>query len=388
MEKEKKNLKGEEGQHIRLKFIVISIIRVLLIISFIGAYLNNRELILFISIIAFAITFLPVLLKKVFGIDIPAQFEIIVLLFIYGTLFFGKVKGFYSEFWWWGILLSTASAIALGFVGLIVMYSLYKGDRINGSPLIIAFFSFCFAVAVGALWELFESSLDWIFGFSLQQSGRIMTDMAANMAGAFFVSSAGYYYIKNGRIILISGLISKFIEKNPRIFGSLPIEERAQKILKLIEGGESDKVEFKSTLRTNLHINQIDKKMEHIVLKTIVAYLNSNGGTLLVGVSDDGKILGTGIDGFPDNDSLNLHFTSLIKECIGTEYLPFIQHELIPIDGKHILKIECEPSNKHVFLQANGTEEFFVRNGPSTVRLEGSALVDYVNHKFNRIEGL
>ena len=385
MVKEKQNKVAERG---RARFVIINLIRALLAIAFLGAYLNQRNLILLISTLAFAITFLPSLLKRTLDIELPAQFEIIIILFIYGTLFFGKVQGFYAQFWWWGILFSVASAIALGLVGLAVMYSLYKKDKLNGSPFIIAFFSFCFAVAVGAVWELFEATLDWLGGFNLQQTGNLTTDLFSNMAGAFVVSMAGYYYIKNGRVILISGLISKFIEKNPRIFGKTPVEDYSKKIKGLIEKGESDKIEFKSTLRTNLHTSLTDKKMEHAVLKTITAYLNSNGGTVLVGVSDKGEILGTEADGFQDKDKLNLHFTNLIKNDIGSEFLPFIQHELVPVDGKTVLKIECQPSGKRVFLKMENGEEFYVRNGPSSVKLDGSALVDYISHKFDRANSL
>ena len=383
MEKEKDKLEKEGKQPKKVRLIIINLIRGLLILAFIGAYLNDRRLVLFISVIAFIVTFLPVIFRRFFNVELPAQFEIIIILFIYGTLFFGKVRGFYTQFWWWGIFFSAGSAIALGFVGLAVMHTLYKGDRINGSPLIIAFFSFCFAVAVGAVWELFESSLDWIWGFNLQQTGNITTDLFSNMAGALVVSIAGYHYIKNGKVILISGLISKFIERNPKIFGSKDIEDYSKKVLSIINEGEGEKLEFKSSLRTNLHTNQIDRKMEHAVLKTIAAYLNSNGGTLLVGVSDKREIVGTEIDNFPDKDKLNLHFTNLIKESIGSEYLPFIQHEIISINGKDILKIECRASDKHVFLKMGNGEEFYVRNGPSSVKLDGSSLVDYIRHKFD-----
>ncbi len=365
----------------KVRVIIINLIRTLLILAFIGAYFNGRKLVLLISVFALFVTFLPIVFRKTFDVELPAQFEVIALLFIYGTLFFGKAQGFYAQFWWWGILFSTGSAIVLGFIGLAVMHTLYKGDKIHGSPFVIAFFSFCFAVAVGAVWELFESALDALWGFSLQQASNIIIDLTANMAGAFFVSAVGYYYIKDGKVIIISSLISRFVEGNPRIFG-VNVEDHSKKIINLINEGEGDKVEFKSTLRTNLHTSLTDKKMEHAVLKTIAAYLNSNGGTLLVGVSNDGEILGMEKDGFPDKDKLNLHFTNLIKASIGSEYLPFINHDLITIDGKSVLKIECLQSNKHVFLKAGNGEEFYVRNGPSSVRLDGSSLVDYINNKF------
>mgnify|MGYP001584671289 CR=1 FL=1 len=173
--------------------------------------------------------------------------------------------------------------------------------------------------------------------------------------------------------------------KNPRLFGIKgKTEERSKKIISLIEEGEGHKVEFKSTLRTNLHANQIDKKMEHSVLKTVSAYLNSGGGTLLIGVSDKGEIIGIENDNFPSIDKASLHINSLIKDHIGGEFLPFIKSEVVNINGKSVLKIECEKSHKEVFLKNGGEEEFYVRNGASSVELFGRSLVDYIQYNFRK----
>jgi predicted HTH transcriptional regulator len=212
-----------------------------------------------------------------------------------------------------------------------------------------------------------------------------MGDLIVNGIGAGMVSLVGYFYIKKGKIVFVSALISKFVEKNPKLFGSRKFSKSSpEAILDMIGKGEHKNLEFKSTLRTNLHTNQIDKKIEHSVLKTVSAYLNSQGGTLLVGVGDKGEILGVDRDAFPNNDKLNLHFTNLLKHHIGNEYLPFIRHELVSVDGKHLLKIDCSRSQKHVFLKSEGREEFYVRNGPASVKLSGGALIDYVNHNFKR----
>ena len=376
---EKGKPSAEKG---RVRFILINLIRLLLVLAFIGAFFNNRKLVLFISIIAIIITFLPKILKDFFDIELPAQFEVIIILFIYGTLFFGKVRGFYAEFWWWSIMFSIASAIALGFVGIAVMYSLYKRDRIHGSPFVIAFFSFCFAVAVGTIWELFEFSLDSLFGFNLQATGNLMVDLISNMTGALAVSFIGYFYIKDGKIGVVSKVISRFVEKNPKIFGV--VGDPGEGVLNLINKGEGDKLEFKSTLRTNLHTNQMDRKIEHSALKTITAYLNSDGGTLLIGVNDNRELVGIDKDNFPSNDKLSLHFTNLIKSHIVHEYLPFIRFEIVKVKDKDVLKVDCRDCDKHVFLKIDGNEEFYIRNGPSSARLEGSALVDYIRNKFGR----
>jgi predicted HTH transcriptional regulator len=119
------------------------------------------------------------------------------------------------------------------------------------------------------------------------------------------------------------------------------------------------------------------------MLKTITAFLNSNGGILLIGVSDEGAINGIEADAFQNTDQFYRHYTNIIKTRIGNEYLPFIQSSLILIQNHQVLKIECKPCNSPVFLQTDETEEFYVRAGPASVRLEGRKLLDYVDEKFH-----
>lgn len=364
--------------------IVIGIIRILLLFALIGAYLNGRWLVFFVAGLALVVTFIPFILWRLHGIRIPAEFEIMVLLFIYGTLFFGEVRGFLGDFWWWDVLLNIASAIALGFVGLTVLYVLYKDEKLDASPFVIFVFTFSFALAIGTMWEIFEFAMDSFFGFTLQDSLLdTMGDIISNAIGSFIVALGGYFYIRDGKIFLVSSFISKFIEGNPRLFRSRKIlENPSLEIKRIIRKGESEKLEFKSTLRTNLHTGEFDKKVEHSVLKTLVAYLNTKGGTLLVGVSDSGVIAGLEKDKFPDNDKLSLYVTNMIKHQIGSAFLPFIQYELYPIEDKHVLKIDCLGSDKPVFLKIGKVEEFYVRNGPSSAKLDGSELVNYINNKF------
>ena len=81
--------------------------------------------------------------------------------------------------------------------------------------------------------------------------------------------------------------------------------------------GESEAVEFKSTLRTNLHTGNKDPRMELAVLKTLAGFLNTNGGTLVIGVSDDGNPVGIQADGFDNEDKMNLHLVNIVKTLHG-----------------------------------------------------------------------
>jgi len=155
-------------------------------------------------------------------------------------------------------------------------------------------------------------------------------------------------------------------------------------ILELIRRGESKKLEFKSTLRMNLITGKPDWNIEHAVLKTIVAYLNTDGGVLLVGVSNNGEVLGIKNDGFPNEDRFLLHFKQLIKQHIGLNYAPMIEYTPVPVNGKKVLEIDCKKSDEAVFLKPDkNDEEFYIRIGPSSERLTGSKLIEYVNRWYN-----
>ncbi len=363
--------------------IITNAIRLLLIIEFVNSFANDRKLALAFSVIAFLATFIPVFLKHL-KIDTGTEMQIVILVIIYGSLFLGEVRGFYDGFWW-DVLLKSVAAIALSFIGLTVILTLENENLLDASAFMLILLSFSVSFMLGAVWEITEFALDNVFGFNLQALGTGVTahDLLINAIAAFVVSVCGYFYTKHGGRNLVSGFIVKIMHSNPRLFRSRKfLETPSEKIKNLITQGEGPRLEFKSSIRTNLHTNAFDKNIEFAILKTIVAYLNTEGGTLIVGVSDRGEILGLEKDAFPSNDKLKLHVNNMIKEHIGSQFRAFIDFELFPLDDNHVLKIDCLPGAKRVFLRQNSEEEFYVRNGPATIRLSGNALIDYVAHRF------
>lgn len=153
-------------------------------------------------------------------------------------------------------------------------------------------------------------------------------------------------------------------------------------IAELISGGETGAVEFKATLRTNLHTSQPDEKMHLAALKTIAGFLNAKGGTLLIGVTDDGEVLGLAADGFPNEDKMGLHLVNLIKDRIGDVFLPYIHPHFEEQDGERILAIRCERGPRAAFLKDGNQQRFFVRGGNATTELMGASVTDYVKQRF------
>lgn len=148
----------------------------------------------------------------------------------------------------------------------------------------------------------------------------------------------------------------------------------------IIQEGESEFTEFKATLRTNAITKQKDNTIELACLKTVAAFMNTSGGTLLVGVRDNGEIKGIEIDGFLNDDKLLLHFTNLLRDKIGEKTLGLVHFDIVKFDNTKVLRVDVSKSNEPIFVKFQGTEYFYVRSGPSTLSLKFSEFYNY-NYK-------
>jgi len=151
----------------------------------------------------------------------------------------------------------------------------------------------------------------------------------------------------------------------------------------IIRNGESKTVEFKETFSLDVRKQTKEKYIEDSSLKTIVAFLNTDGGVLLVGVSDDEKIIGIDIElgkFHGDNrDKFLLHFKNSVSKRIGEEYYPFIDYRIAEAEGHKVLVVDCKQSKSPCFLDKNN---FYVRTNPATDKLEGPTFLEYVKHHF------
>jgi hypothetical protein len=149
-------------------------------------------------------------------------------------------------------------------------------------------------------------------------------------------------------------------------------------LMGLIAGGETDHVEFKSTMRWNLHANKPGKEIELAWLKTVVAYLNTAGGFLMIGVKDDGEVLGLDKDDFKNDDKLLLHFENLIRQHVGLLHAPYIRADIWNLESGQVLLVTCERCPEPAYLRNGDDEKFFVRIGPSTHVMPASKIHDYL----------
>jgi DNA-binding response OmpR family regulator len=159
--------------------------------------------------------------------------------------------------------------------------------------------------------------------------------------------------------------------------------------LELIKRGESDTTEFKSTLRWNLRAQRKDPVIELSAIKSVAGFLNARGGVLLLGVDDEGQVLGLDNDEFENEDKLQLHFWNRIRDSIGSEFAEFIYANLEGVGEKKILRINCKPSSRPVYVRwkqsgKEYTDEFYVRTGPKTENLDLRKAVIYIENHFSK----
>src|SRR3989338_3403978 len=202
-------------------FALSYFLRLIILIEAVTAAWNRNLEILFIAVGILVLTFIPALIARNYKLNIPIEFEALVVLFISLSLFFGEVHQFYARFWWWDIFLHSLSGLLLGFAGFLALYIMYTEHKIKTSPKLAMFFSFCVAVAIGALWEIIEFILDSSLGWNMQKSGLIdtMWDLIVDSISAVIISASGYFYLKRkNQVPFIERGIKKFMEKNPRLF--------------------------------------------------------------------------------------------------------------------------------------------------------------------------
>jgi hypothetical protein len=151
----------------------------------------------------------------------------------------------------------------------------------------------------------------------------------------------------------------------------------------LIALGESAALEFKSSMRWDTETRQVNKALEKVIAKTIAGFLNAEGGTLLIGVADDGTTLGIEDDlktlgKRQDLDGFQQHLVQIVAKYLGVEFSPFWRYRFQPVDGRTVAIVDIDRSPQEVFLHDGGKSEFFARVGGTTQPLDVEAAASYI----------
>ena len=160
----------------------------------------------------------------------------------------------------------------------------------------------------------------------------------------------------------------------------------------MIAEGESDELEFKFTLRWDVKEGAVNKKLEEVIMKTVAAFANSQGGTLLIGVSDDGDVLGLEPDyqslGGVDCDKFELHLRNLLNQQFGNGFVTSkVVIKFHEVKEKEVCQIQTAPVKEPVILKVkdkNGqtAEKFYARSGNSSQEIPLSEMNAYIKERF------
>lgn len=157
---------------------------------------------------------LPSILERKFRFELPSLLYGFYIVFLYCAIFLGEVRSFYYLVPQWDSVCHFCSSMMMGFFGLMVVTILNR-DRhlaVSLSPFFVSLFAFCFSVALGAVWEIYEFAADGLFGMNMQKfmlaDGTVlaghaaladtMKDIIVDVLGSLLASTIGYFSIRKG----------------------------------------------------------------------------------------------------------------------------------------------------------------------------------------------
>ena len=166
-------------------------------------------------------------------------------------------------------------------------------------------------------------------------------------------------------------------------------------ILEMILAGENSQVEFKTTLRYDMRENKVNKKLEEVILKTLAAFSNGNGGTLIMGVTDDLEVIGLENDyktlSSGTKDEFELHLRNLVNRSYGVEFATNnIEVSFPEVDDTEICVVEIKSGIRPVYTEVSDkagakSKKFYVRSGNSSQEIDITEVASYINQRFELV---
>ena len=199
---------------------ILRVIWALLAIAALVSIGLGRWSLAFVSLATLGLALVPVLLASRFELTLPLPVLLATTGFVFASIFLGEAFDFYEKLWWWDILLHGFSAVGFGLSGFLFVLMLFEGDRFAAPPWAIAFITFCVAMTIGAVWEIFEFTMDQSFGLNMQKSGLLdtMGDLIVDAIGGIIASVTGYVYLRHNSAGLLGRWIAQFISLNKRLY--------------------------------------------------------------------------------------------------------------------------------------------------------------------------
>ena len=159
----------------------------------------------------------------------------------------------------------------------------------------------------------------------------------------------------------------------------------------IIQQGEGPYLEFKSTFRWDIEQSRTNRLLEGVVLKSLAGFLNSkHGGTLLIGVADDGEIIGLENDyqtlKKQNQDGFEQAIMTAIAANLGADLCSHVSILFHVIANKTICRLIVSPSARPVYINQGNTPKLYVRTGGATRDLNIQEALEFAPMRWNRIK--
>lgn len=188
-------------------------------------------------------------------------------------------------------------------------------------------------------------------------------------------------FLEQRRLRIAKAILDGYSKLIDQKEAALP-EAEEPVIEEMVSAGEGITVEFKCAVRTNLHTGREDERIVWSWLRTLAGFLNLKGGTLVIGVADDGTPVGLDPDGFASEEEIYSHVMELVKSRLGEQNLKHVHPRFEEYQGKRVLAVDCYAADKPVFMRHEGSDHFFVRAGATTRELTPTQTDEYIKERF------
>lgn len=202
-----------------------------------------------------------------------------------------------------------------------------------------------------------------------------------------------FHKFLEARRILLANELNHYLNNISIGFGQV---SSTVDLLDMIRSGEHGYLELKSSMRWNWKENHLDKKMEEIILKTIAAFSNKDGGKLLIGVTDEGEVIGLEPDYAtfkePNKDQFELHLKNLVNQSFGKEFGATSLEIRFPIvDDVEICEIDIKAGSKPMYVEVSDktgskSKKFYLRSGNTSQELDIEETASFISKRFNFLQ--
>lgn len=208
--------------------------------------------------------------------------------------------------------------------------------------------------------------------------GRLATSFHPTMSfmALHFVVLGSAFGLAVGRLILSIARRQAVIQKQ-----ELALRRDIRMVL---QNGEDEGTEYKSSLRWDTRAGKVSRQVEHATLKSLAGFMNCRGGTLVLGVSDEGAPLGLQADlntlKRRDEDGFEQYLIQMASLRIGTRVCPGLHVMFHEVDGRRVCRVSVEPAPEPVFVREGDDQQFFLRTGNATRNLNVEEAMHYISH--------